>query len=170
MTSLIRRPGPGVPTSFEFGSPPAASGHEFGTFLRRELQARNWSTRYLARRAGVNHSTISRLLTGQHTLTLETFSRLTRALDGPGGRSDARSNTPSSDYVRRVADSLADDPRLEPQGVEMILAYYLSLRTPAHGVSAHTLPIPLVRQVPKTPDPPGSGERSALGAHFGSRS
>lgn len=55
----------------------------FDTWLREQLARHRISQRVLARKSGVNHSTISRLLNGQRSPTLTTVSRLADALDVP---------------------------------------------------------------------------------------
>ena len=101
----------------------------FGDHLTRELRARNWTLRYLALRAGVDHSTISRLMQGDRLPTLGTARRLHAALGGPdpltffGGAA-----TPRADPVRRVEEALRADPALSRAAVRELLDHYHRLR------------------------------------------
>lgn len=58
----------------------------FNTWLREQLRERGISQRRLAFRAGVNHSTISRLIRSQRVPSLQTAVRLHRALDAEAKR------------------------------------------------------------------------------------
>src|SRR6476661_7550583 len=97
----------------------------FGDHLTRELRARNWTLRYLALRAGVDHSTISRLMQGDRLPTLGTARRLHAALGGPdpltffGGAA-----TPRADPMRRVEEALRADPALSRAAVRDLLDHY----------------------------------------------
>ena len=65
----------------------------FGEWLRARMQARRMTQRQLARKAGIDHSTISRLLRGHRLPTLQTALQLQAALD-PAGRPSASRDSP----------------------------------------------------------------------------
>lgn len=114
----------------------------FGDYLKQELRARNWSVRYLAFRAGVNHSTISRLIRGQRTPRLETVQRLHRALTSVAPIPPATPRPVSShDVFQRVADALALDPLLTPGALRQLIRHYEQLRNP-NGLTSATQPRP----------------------------
>ena len=105
------------------------AGEAFGAFLKRELRARKWSVRYLALRSGLNHSTVSRLLQGSRTPTLQTASRLVDALAARDRIAPVKMPArPAGDPIRRVADALAADPQLTAAHVDQVLRYYEELR------------------------------------------
>lgn len=61
---------------------------EFARWLRKELAARQerdprWTQTYLARRAGVSHSTISRIMGARHYPQMDTLMAIARALNLP---------------------------------------------------------------------------------------
>lgn len=111
---------------------PISSEHTFGAYLRRELEARGWSVRYLALRSGVNHSTISRLLHGRSP-KLETLRRLQDVLMSQTARAsmEIEGDDWLTDPVRAVAAALAHDPLLDPQRADEVLRYYLARRVSA---------------------------------------
>lgn len=68
------------------GSPSVVPVDDFDTehfrgFLREEMRRRSMSQRMLAERSGVDHSTISRLLSSARTPSMATMARLASALD-----------------------------------------------------------------------------------------
>jgi len=89
------------------------NGSSFDAWLRTRLKRRRLSQRQLAERSGVNHSTISRLLTGERRPTLATATKLVRALGGavetPPSLLDARS---TSSPTARVEHALRADELL----------------------------------------------------------
>jgi len=87
---------------------------EFTTWLKARLASRRISQRQLARRSGVDHSTISRLLKGQRRPTRDTERKLGLVL---GLGSD-----------RKVAAVLRRDPGLADEDVADIVSYYLAIR------------------------------------------
>lgn len=52
----------------------------FADWLRDALKTRGWSQRDLAAASGVNHASISRILSGEHEPMLGTATRIARAL------------------------------------------------------------------------------------------
>ena len=126
-----------------------SSDQILGDYLKQELQARNWSVRYLAFRSGVNHSTISRLIRGQRTPRLETVQRLHHALAHVAPIQPIRPRTADADGAfQRVADALALDPLLTPAALRQLLRHYEHLRQPDRPSPAiKTGPVPSVRRV-----------------------
>jgi gp16 family phage-associated protein len=92
----------------------ASDGEEFSAWLNRRLAARGISQRQLARRAGVDHSTISRILNGSREPRRGTARRLEAAIGGA--------------WSRRLAEVLRDDPVLAEGDVTRIVKLYLGLR------------------------------------------
>ena len=139
---------------------PQATDQTFGDYLKQELDARHWSVRYLAFRAGVNHSTISRLIRGQRTPRLETVQRLHQALKLLPQHPPVtpRRDDPDAAF-QRVADALALDPQLSPTAQGQLMRYYEQLRKPQRpSPAAQPRPTPSVRLVSsgRSPDR-GSG-------------
>jgi transcriptional regulator with XRE-family HTH domain len=87
---------------------------EFSTWLKRRLAARRITQRQLARRSGVDHSTISRLLNGGREPKRDTERKLAAVLD--------------SGSDRNLAALLRKDPDLADEDVTDILTYYLAVR------------------------------------------
>ncbi|MFN8620627.1 MAG: helix-turn-helix transcriptional regulator [Chloroflexota bacterium] len=56
---------------------------DFGAWLGRVLARRGISQRMLAMRSGVDHSTISRIVSGEHEPTFVTAALLAAALGAP---------------------------------------------------------------------------------------
>ena len=126
---------------------PQSTDRTFGDYLKQELHARNWSVRYLAFRAGVNHSTISRLIRSQRTPRLETVQRLHQALKPvpPIQPVTPLASDPDAAF-QRVADALALDPLLSPGAQRQLMRYYGQLRQPNRATPASQPgPTPSVR-------------------------
>ena len=103
----------------------------YGERLRRELRARHWTMRYCALQAGVDHSTISRLVRGTRVPSLDTARRLDEALRGPSlslGPA-VRLSATNLDPIKRVADALSHDPVLDRHTREQVLRYYAHVRS-----------------------------------------
>ncbi len=96
-------------------------GKQFREWLAQQMLARRISQRALAFRSGVNHSTVSRLLTTDRTPSLETAGRLAAALGValPSFIGSARAPAPP-EVVRQTLLDLG----LTCGEVEMILAAY----------------------------------------------
>ena len=111
----------------------------FNEWLRAELKARRMSQRQLAERSGVDHSTISRIVSFDREPSLGTATKLARGLRLLGPGSDA------SDYVSGVATggthpsarieyALRADPWLGEAQVHQVMEYYLAVRTGRRGM------------------------------------
>lgn len=112
------------------------NGSSFDEWLRTRLKRRRLSQRQLAERSGVNHSTISRLLTGEHRPTLATATKLARALGGavetPPSLPEASS---ASSPTARVEHALRADKLLGQPETLQVMRYYLSLRKQRLGTA-----------------------------------
>ena len=132
---------PSVAVAMEFGR--AGSGWAgaivFNLWLRRQMRERRMSQRQLAVLSGVNHSTISRLLNHDRQPSLETATKLAKALRKAGGELD------TADYferlpeetlfpARRVEMALRGDDLLDDADVERLMRSYLRARASRHGV------------------------------------
>jgi transcriptional regulator with XRE-family HTH domain len=105
----------------------------FNSWLRGQLKEKKMSQRQLALHAGVDHSTISRLLKGERLPSLGTATRLARGLreildeaDGPGYFASLtnRQMLPTS----RVEYALRGDDALTESDVRELMQSYLSIR------------------------------------------
>ncbi len=116
------------------GSEPAALGVPgFDEWLRRELRVRRMSQRQLAHQAGLDHSTISRLVLGLRAPSLATVTKLVHGLRGFGHPID----TPelfdmviatASHPTARVEYALRSDDMLSALQVGRVMDYYLAVR------------------------------------------
>ncbi|MDO8484080.1 MAG: helix-turn-helix transcriptional regulator [Candidatus Limnocylindrales bacterium] len=112
---------------------PALSEHNaegFHEWLQGQLKATKLSQRQLARKSGVDHSSISRLIRGDQVPSLDTAMRLARGIDpaedNPGGfRPGAATGT---NPAARVEYALRADDRLSEADVREIMLYYLATR------------------------------------------
>jgi transcriptional regulator with XRE-family HTH domain len=93
----------------------ANDDQDFARWLRRGLDERGISQRQLAYRAGVHHTTISRLLTGGRQPTHRTARRLLEVLDGRSGPAALRA-------------VLRGDPLLGEHDAAQIMNLYLARR------------------------------------------
>jgi transcriptional regulator with XRE-family HTH domain len=112
------------------GSPAGAGGHAFSQWLRAQLKARKLTQRQLARKSGIDHSTISRLIGGNRVPSLRTANLLARSLGvpvGPDGvgRAGLGSDEPPA---ARVEYALRLDDRLSEAQVREIMNVYLAVR------------------------------------------
>ncbi len=109
------------------------TGLAFNEWLRTQLKVKNMSQRQLAQQSGVDHSTISRLVRGDRTPSLDTATKLARGLrelldeaDTPQyfGRvvGAASHPTASVEYALRADDSLNEAQ------VRQVMECYLALR------------------------------------------
>jgi transcriptional regulator with XRE-family HTH domain len=105
----------------------------FNEWLRAQLKAKRMSQRQLAQQAGVDHSTISRLIRGDRTPSLGTATKLARGLreirddvDTPAyfGQVAAGTTNPAA----RVEYALRADDTLTEAHVRQIMEYYLAVR------------------------------------------
>jgi transcriptional regulator with XRE-family HTH domain len=108
-------------------NPPPATNKSFAHWLDAELRIRRLTQRGLAQRAGVNHSTITRLLQGDRVPSLATATRIADALGKGAGReslADAGDPIP----VGRVRAALRADPVLGEVDVSAVMRLYLTVR------------------------------------------
>ena len=137
---------PAVAVAMEFGR--AGSGWAgaivFNLWLRRQMRERRMSQRQLAVLSGVNHSTISRLIRQDRHPSLETATKLAKALRKAGGELD------TADYferlpeetlfpARRVELALRGDELLDDEDVERLMRSYLRARENRRGVPARVV-------------------------------
>jgi transcriptional regulator with XRE-family HTH domain len=109
------------------------SGPAFATWLRAQLVERKISQRLLAEQSGVCHSTISRLLRGEHSPSLGTAMKLAKGSRLLGERADSLPSqlsalTRPGDPTRRVREALGSDPALSASQVGQVVTYYLAVR------------------------------------------
>ncbi len=161
--SVIAIASPRIPTTVSMAVEFGKAGHGwagaivFNLWLRRQLRERRMSQRQLAHLSGVNHSTISRLLAGDRIPSLETATKLARALRIPNediaaelGFVTGRPAMPT----QRVEAALRGDETLDDNDVRELMAEYiarrrrLTLRTVDSGTAARRSP------ATSTSDPP----------------
>jgi transcriptional regulator with XRE-family HTH domain len=105
----------------------------FNVWLRRQLRETRMSQRQLAAFSGVDHSTISRLMSGEHEPSLATATKLVEALRKLGGLPHA------ADYFARLAEApvlpakrveaaLLGDEELDDEDVRELMHAYLLAR------------------------------------------
>jgi transcriptional regulator with XRE-family HTH domain len=110
-----------------------ASVIAFNVWLRRQLRETRMSQRQLAAFSGVDHSTISRLMSGERAPSLATATKLTKALHKLGGMPHA------GDYfarlaevrelpTRRVEAALLGDEELDDEDVRALMHSYVQAR------------------------------------------
>jgi transcriptional regulator with XRE-family HTH domain len=124
-----------VAVAIEFGRAGGgwAGGIVFNLWLRRKLRERPMSQRQLAALSGVDHSTISRLLRDDRTPSLETATKLARALRNVQGESDTadyfdRAPEETLFPARRVEMALRSDGLLDDEEVRRLMNIYLAAR------------------------------------------
>ena len=94
-------------------------------WLVSHMRARALTARALAARAGLHHSTLSRILRGEEVPTLATLDRLAAVLgDLPVGFPVAHVDSP----IDAVVQALAGDTVLTAQDRRAVLHYYLAER------------------------------------------
>jgi transcriptional regulator with XRE-family HTH domain len=105
----------------------------FNDWLRAQLKAKRMSQRQLAQQAGVDHSTISRLIRGDRTPSLGTATKLARGLreirdeaETPAYFGQVSSGIPNP--TARVEYALRSDEALSEVHVRQIMEYYLAIR------------------------------------------
>ena len=155
-SNIMRQSDPGLDHPSKLGR--ARSG-TFNAWLQHRLVTSRLTQRQVAARAGIHHSTISRLLGGDRTPSLRTATSLAHALGMPDA--DATLDemiTPGSSRSRpaQVEYALRSDDSLTEAGVRQIMDYYLIVRRvrpapPAAKPSGPKVPVPIVVQVPKDP-------------------
>ncbi len=107
-----------------------SAGASFSEWLRTQLKARRMSQRLLAERSGVDHSTISRIVSGERTPRLDTAAKLTRELGGVAERDRISTGAPppGSHPTARVEEALRADALLSESQVRQVMEYYLAAR------------------------------------------
>jgi len=140
----------------------------FNEWLRAQLKAKRMSQRQLAQQAGVDHSTISRLVRGDRTPSLGTATKLARGLREIRDESDSPayfghvSTTTTTNPTARVEYALRSDDVLSDAHVRQIMDYYLAVRARrnlASGGGSGARPPILMRSAPSS----ASGAVGALG-------
>ncbi|MEA2609677.1 MAG: helix-turn-helix protein [Chloroflexota bacterium] len=103
----------------------------FREWLVNQLRARKMSQRQLAKKSGVDHSSISRLVRGDRVPSLHTAMRLAHSIDPTdqeaGGLRPGQGTGGSP--TARVEYALRGDDRLLEADVREIMLYYLATRT-----------------------------------------
>ena len=115
------------------GSEPAHGVPGFTEWLRTQLKVKRMSQRQLAQRSGVDHSTISRIIVGARTPSLETAIKLARSLREFGSEVDVGqhfdvSAATESHPTARVEFALRADGLLSPLQIRGVMKYYLAVR------------------------------------------
>ena len=105
----------------------------FNEWLRAQLKAKRMSQRQLAQQAGVDHSTISRLIRGDRTPSLGTATKLARGLREIRDESDSPAyfgqvGVVSANPTARVEYALRADDVLSESHVRQVMEYYLTVR------------------------------------------
>lgn len=109
--------------------PPGAETMPFCDWLDARMRSTRISQRQLAMRAGVHHSTISRLVRQRRTPSFSTAVRLARVLDPTGITPIARPADPrTASPPMRVEYALRADPHLAASDVRELMRGYLRLR------------------------------------------
>ncbi len=105
----------------------------FDAWLAAELEATALTPQRLARLAGLNRSTISRLLLGQRKPSVDTAARIAVAIQStrPSAGPERR-----IDIVGRVRHELLADPDLKPRDVQQVMTRYARLRARIGGASS----------------------------------
>lgn len=111
--------------------------HSFNAWLRARLNEKQMSQRQLAYHSGVDHSTISRLLSGDRMPSLRTATKLARGLreihdDADGPIYFAALSNPQMLSTGRVEHALRGDEALRESDVRELMQAYLAIR--AHRV------------------------------------
>ena len=138
LAMVPRLPNP-VAVAVEFGR----AGHGwagalvFNVWLRREMRERRMSQRQLAHLAGVNHSTISRLLGDGRAPTLDTATKLAHALrlDWTDEKIAAYFDILAERTIpptQRVEAALRGDPDISEDDVRALMNAYLVRRGRPH--------------------------------------
>ncbi|HET9521757.1 MAG TPA: helix-turn-helix domain-containing protein [Candidatus Limnocylindrales bacterium] len=137
----------------------------FNLWLRRQLRERRMSQRQLAAISGVDHSTISRLLSEDRRPSLATATKLVAALGHVRGE---EAEPAAADYfqrmpeetvfpARRVELALRADEALDEQQVRQLMSMYLNARRRHQAMQER--PAPMGRLGPAGPPEPASVRR-----------
>lgn len=106
-------------------------GDDFNEWLQSALKARRMSQRQLAQRSGVDHSSISRLISGHRVPSLRTAMRIAQGVEP--GDSDPDGLPPKAARTgrapARVEYALRSDEWLTEVDVRAIMLYYVAVRS-----------------------------------------
>ncbi|HEX5147792.1 MAG TPA: helix-turn-helix transcriptional regulator [Candidatus Limnocylindrales bacterium] len=137
-------------------SPSQPASRAFHQWLKAQLKATNLTQRQLARKSGVDHSTISRLIRGDRVPSLRTATLLARGLGMPEdvGRLAGEGLGERGSPAARVEYALRSDDLLGEAAVREIMNVYLAARlrrrsvaTPAPVRTTSRTPVPIVIEV-----------------------
>ena len=108
-------------------------GRPFSEWLRAQLRAKRMSQRQLAVQSGVDHSTISRLIRGDRTPSLDTATKLARGLRELREEQEPTQylrmiQAPRTNPVARVEYALRGDEAMTEEDVHEIMEAYLAVR------------------------------------------
>lgn len=105
-------------------------GDGFQDWLQTELRVRRMSQRQLAARAGVDHSSVSRLLRGGRVPSLRTVLRIAQSVDPDAIQTVQRGPLAErlGRAVARVEYALRADPSLSESDVQDVMYRYLAIR------------------------------------------
>ena len=107
----------------------------FAEWLRLELRAHRMSVRQLALRSGVDHSTISRILSGNREPGLRTALALVGVFRSTEGDFDVARDLAELrgpiDPIASVERAFQADSHLTDRQVRDLMRYYLAVRAPA---------------------------------------
>jgi transcriptional regulator with XRE-family HTH domain len=137
--------------------PMGAGSGTFDSWLQHKLQASQLTQRQLAEKAGIDHSTISRLINGRRVPSLRTATSLAQALGVPDGT--APEALRSVGWKSRPADvehALRSDESLTEVDVRHVMERYLAARRNGNAGPAPSAPksppqitpVPIVIQIP----------------------
>lgn len=126
---MSERPAPPAVAAAE-PDPTGPGDRTFGVWLRAQLKARRLTQRQLARKSGVDHSTISRLVRGDRVPSWSTADRLVRSLGIAEGPAEIHRHGPGSTEspAARVEHALRLDDLLGESQVRDIMNVYLAAR------------------------------------------
>lgn len=136
--------------------PRVAGSGTFNAWLRHRLETSRLTQRQLADKAGIHHSTISRLVRGHRIPSLRTVTSLAHALGVSESAAMLDELRPGSSRSRQaeVEYALRSDETLAEVDVREIMEQYLAARRAgtrhrpaAPKPSARRMPVPIVVQV-----------------------
>ncbi|HEX5149396.1 MAG TPA: helix-turn-helix transcriptional regulator [Candidatus Limnocylindrales bacterium] len=106
-------------------------GDDFNEWLQSALKARRMSQRQLAQRSGVDHSSISRLISGNRVPSLRTAMRIAQGVDPGDSDIDglAHEAARTGRAPARVEYALRSDDRLTEADVRAVMLYYVAVRS-----------------------------------------
>ena len=139
----------------EMGS--TTSSRAFNQWLQVQLRARKLTQRQLAQKSGVDHSTISRLMSGNRVPSLLTATRIAHGLGMPEhlGSLEDQSRGRSGSPTARVEYALRSDDLLREAEVREIMEVYLAARngrsrrvsSSAPAEASNSTPLPIIIEV-----------------------